>query len=261
MPPQDTQPPRFKGVGWSKKKWRAQIYRDGKLLHLGYFNDAEEAARAYDVEAALMGKTLNFPAKTAEPEPETELSRERNARPYSGGTSRFRGVSWCTLSRKWRTQFKLGGKSVSLGTFNDEHDAARAYDAAAAGVGRPLNFPGTMNGVVRFGKIPVKGDHGGGSSSFFRGVHWDDASGKWEALIKIGDMDTHLGFFANEEAAAQAYDQAAWRLGRPVNVVPKAHRGRARGTSNKKRPRSSDYDGVRSASAPRAKVAKSSRAS
>jgi hypothetical protein len=43
-----------KGVTWHKarEKWQAQIRHEGKRLHLGYFTDLEEAAKAYR-EAAL----------------------------------------------------------------------------------------------------------------------------------------------------------------------------------------------------------------
>lgn len=43
----------FKGVYWhkDKQKFAAQIKLDAKLIHLGKFNSAEEAARAYDVAA------------------------------------------------------------------------------------------------------------------------------------------------------------------------------------------------------------------
>lgn len=39
----------YKGVSWrsSKRRWRAQIALNGRNLHLGYFNTAEEAHSAY----------------------------------------------------------------------------------------------------------------------------------------------------------------------------------------------------------------------
>lgn len=40
----------IRGVRWypSRGKWRARFYIDGKLVHLGYFDSSEEAARAYE---------------------------------------------------------------------------------------------------------------------------------------------------------------------------------------------------------------------
>jgi len=41
---------KYKGVAWSKrrKKWFVSIQTDGKTIHLGYFEDEDEAGRAYD---------------------------------------------------------------------------------------------------------------------------------------------------------------------------------------------------------------------
>ena len=42
-----------KGVGWNKQhqKWQAQIQVNGKQIHLGYFDDIEDAVRAYNQAA------------------------------------------------------------------------------------------------------------------------------------------------------------------------------------------------------------------
>lgn len=42
----------YKGVCWGQGRWQAYIHVNRKRLHLGYYDDPKEAARAYD-EAAL----------------------------------------------------------------------------------------------------------------------------------------------------------------------------------------------------------------
>lgn len=57
---------RFRGVGWYKRNscWRAELVVMHKQFHLGYFQNEEEAAKAYD-EAAIKHfgdfASLNFP--------------------------------------------------------------------------------------------------------------------------------------------------------------------------------------------------------
>lgn len=47
----------YRGVSWYKlsNKWRAAISIDGRLRHLGYFDHAEEAAKAYNEAASCRG--------------------------------------------------------------------------------------------------------------------------------------------------------------------------------------------------------------
>jgi hypothetical protein len=53
---------------------------------------------------------------------------------FSTGKSAYRGVSWKKAMQKWNAQIgnKATGKRESLGYFDDETQAARAYDARAA---------------------------------------------------------------------------------------------------------------------------------
>lgn len=49
----------------------------------------------------------------------------------AGTTSRFKGVSWYKAYGRWRAQIQVDGRNRALGYFDDEEEAARAYDAAA----------------------------------------------------------------------------------------------------------------------------------
>jgi hypothetical protein len=59
-------------------------------------------------------------------------------------TSRFKGVQWEKARGKWRVMIKRGQDCRCLGRFDDEIEAAQAYDAAARelyGEHARLNFP------------------------------------------------------------------------------------------------------------------------
>ena len=61
-----------------------------------------------------------------------------------GGSSRYKGVGWHKKRRAWEAQMCINGKSKFLGYFDDEKDAALAYDEKAFeawGEFARLNFP------------------------------------------------------------------------------------------------------------------------
>lgn len=73
----------------------------------------------------------------------TSQDNQRN-RLSGSGTSRFKGVSWHKTGGRWAAQTKVNGKSMYLGLFTEEAEAARAYDKFARhnfGDFARLNFP------------------------------------------------------------------------------------------------------------------------
>jgi len=61
----------------------------------------------------------------------TNTQNRRNGKAHSDGTSRFKGVCWDKFRGRWRADITFENRSIHLGRFHSETDAAIAYDAAA----------------------------------------------------------------------------------------------------------------------------------
>jgi hypothetical protein len=76
-------------------------------------------------------------------------------RPAVGGTSRFKGVHR-TKDGRWKAGIRVGGQQTFIGLFDDEIEAAKAYDDKAReffGEFAYLNFPATGGIVLLKGTI------------------------------------------------------------------------------------------------------------
>lgn len=72
------------------------------------------------------------------------VSQNQQNRHHRSGVSAYKGVCWHSRCRKWQAQIKLSGRNRYLGLFENEVDAAKAYDTAARemfGEFANTNFP------------------------------------------------------------------------------------------------------------------------
>jgi hypothetical protein len=106
--------------------WRACGKYRGKFFHLGCFDTEKEAARAYDQWASVTFRdqaVLNFDPNTG----------QRNHNVKGENESIYKGVSRHKKKNKWQANVwnKILKKNIHVGRFDDEKDAAKAYDRAA----------------------------------------------------------------------------------------------------------------------------------
>jgi hypothetical protein len=249
-------PSKFVGVSWNKneRKWVAQLNHDGNVHHLGYFDDEQHAARTFDTTARRLrgedahgGRSgtnwnrLNFPTEgevrravergavlTAEDKAAAVASSEQQ------GPSKFVGVSWNKKNRKWMANTRHDGNQHCLGYFDDEQQAAMAFDTAArrlrgedAHGGRSgvnwfrLNFPTEreVRRAVERGALLTAEDKAAAVAaseqqgpSKFVGVSWKKNERKWVAQLNHDGNAHYLGRFDDEQHAARTFDTTARRL-------------------------------------------------
>jgi hypothetical protein len=76
----------------------------------------------------------------------SHAENSRNARKTSKASSRFKGVTWHSIGKKWQVSIQIDGKNKNLGLYADEIEGAEIYDLAAReiyGEFARLNFPDT----------------------------------------------------------------------------------------------------------------------
>ena len=55
----------------------------------------------------------------------------KNDSTFKSRSSEYKGVTWHKPSKKWHAQIRHNGKHIHIGSFKDEKEAGRAYNAKA----------------------------------------------------------------------------------------------------------------------------------
>jgi hypothetical protein len=86
-----------------------------------------------------------------------ELSPSKEPR----GSSRFKGVSRAKHRRKWNVRLSVSGAHKYIGSFENEEDAARAFDEGARkhGMLDRLNFPSERESSEGRADVPLEAVH------------------------------------------------------------------------------------------------------
>jgi len=202
-------------------QWIAVLPR-GMNVRVRGFETAAEAGFARDrMVLFLLGEraVLNHPRKSVIPASPATIRETMRRRRKLKTTSRYRGVQRAPNGSTFRAFVASGHcRTVHLGTWPTEREAAIAHDRAVLALGRPdsiLNFPGLRSvrpaspAELRKEAVRLQKQR---CTSRFRGVNWDPSRSRWRAHIAVGGRRIHLADCCDETDAALAYDEAARRL-------------------------------------------------
>ncbi|MGE5609479.1 MAG: HNH endonuclease [Bacillota bacterium] len=115
-----------------------------------------------------------------------------------GSSLRFKGIQKDRGVRKWRACIKVSGRRYNLGWWNNEEDAAHAYDAAARFYFGPFARTNFAEGECLLAEVI----HARSDTAFITGrCCYRRPNGRWVAQLDINQKTTYLGTFATEAEA------------------------------------------------------------
>lgn len=132
----------------------------------------------------------------------------KNTRPKRG-TSKYKGVHFKKgRSKPWRARIHYDGVDEILGDFYTEEEAAYAYNLRAIEVHGEFAFLNDVH-IKDFKQFAPRE-----TSSKHRGVYWCKNKKRWRAKIRIDGKQMHIGYYREENDAANAYKTVKYELER-----------------------------------------------
>ena len=212
----------YKGVCFDRRlpsnPYKLRVRRGGKIVTLGCFATAEEAALCY-------ARTPEGQAAAAEPPPMTAEKAVRQAEAEGltllkseASSTGYKGVTFSSSceSKPYKLQVQRGGKQVHLGRFATPEEAALCYartpEAQAAAAAPPKPPPMTAEEALRQAEAEgLSLLRSASSNSGYKGVTFMSRckSKHYQAQVTRGGKTVHLGIFATAEEAALVVARAS----------------------------------------------------
>ena len=212
---------------WNKEhqKWHALRSVKDVLQHLGFFDSAADAARAYDkfLLERVPGAPANFPqegtndVKATKRQPCTEELEglEKDARTgrclMPGGAKEYKCVSWECKTGQWKAECYTDSKrKTRLFPSSDQKAAAEWYDEQARMCGKKyVNFPVSDEMQAVKGVTPLSAASSSTSEQStgqhnYKGVYRDGRG--WRARVYFIGKIIHGGIYPTPLKAARAFD-------------------------------------------------------
>lgn len=139
-------------------------------------------------------------------------------------TGTYKGISFCNEKQKWKAELKRNYKTIFLGYFETELDAAKVYNNYAAFVNMTQNTNYILNDIPDYITTPIDVPSANqelllqNKTSKYIGVSYDYNRDYFVVSIKYNSKTYHLGNNVSEIECAKIYNQQALYLNNHFNT-------------------------------------------